>query len=819
MGFQTTNQRNVTIEFLGWKDEQSSIKEFLLTVYSMRNNGNLMIQTAVIQNKTFEYEKNETTAMINLPEKFGLYQIELDVLDIAGNVAQARRFVLYDNESEIHINPEYPIFVQSAKQDDNFTYQIQNSHFLLNWTGHFYNSKMIASNLLYPIQKNSGNFPGKRDHIEGDLNVNGTLNVNGIVKFQYKIYTYKGESKKYQPHLLCNWTDIPDFPNQLMNVTLSHGIDNGNNYIFYIKAIDFMRNEVIDFIEIQTDNTKPNILNAELHFQEFTTVFVHNSLDLSKMNLTFKSQDPQTGLHTVRWLLGTDKHLDDIGSGSLPVKKEQQILNKTCPTSLEHCYCPIIGFCEQDFYTINLNKIKTADNHNGKHNRRYFFTLLIDNMAKELTTKYIEIYVDASPPQIGHAFDSLLNTPDLKYTNNPPDIMDYTETEKSNEFQRVHLGLSHESKFYIFIRVTLVNGAFTLKKIGPVYIDETPTISSEIDLQMIDKKLRVTWDDFKEDVSEIWKYIIFAKMENSKQFLQKPLIYKPILSTCLNFSKNCYEFDMSKELEKNQYPYLKFTVRLTGQSKSGYKHTREIMKKFIKETYQSNFKIYEYSKNSVKQDLEVISSSDILCVGWYGAHLPKNNNTIHLSLIVQNLTKVTSILSLIIGEYCFEEEKLMENNIYRVNARIPNFSNDIVFKSNGVKTIDSNIKDAPITIGKALMINNEKQCISALINFPELSNPEYYSGIILWKNFYLSNWQKTKDSKNLTLCSPSLSNDNEYQIAVRAYNKGIYSRVIKSNLFIYKLQNPIEPTVLRLNMLCLEYTTVEPFDYVWIFYF
>ena len=72
------------------------------------------------------------------------------------------------------------------------------------------------------------------------------------------------------------------------------------------------------------------------------------------------------------------------------------------------CYCPAVGYCELNLYTIQLNSLIGLNKHNGDHNRNYYFTLTVTNQAMLSTTERIDILVDDSPPEKGVVYEGTL---------------------------------------------------------------------------------------------------------------------------------------------------------------------------------------------------------------------------------------------------------------------------------------------------------------------------------------------------------------------------------------------------------------------------
>ena len=67
----------------------------------------------------------------------------------------------------------------------------------------------------------------------------------------------------------------------------------------------------------------------------------------------------------------------------------------------ENCYCPVIGDCEILRYGIPIHGLVEIHKHIGNHNRNYYFTIKVTNIAELVTTEYIVILVDESPPETG----------------------------------------------------------------------------------------------------------------------------------------------------------------------------------------------------------------------------------------------------------------------------------------------------------------------------------------------------------------------------------------------------------------------------------
>jgi len=54
---------------------------------------------------------------------FPIYSVVMNIADVANNSRNARRFVLYDNSSQISLDEERPLFVSSAVAETGYSWQ------------------------------------------------------------------------------------------------------------------------------------------------------------------------------------------------------------------------------------------------------------------------------------------------------------------------------------------------------------------------------------------------------------------------------------------------------------------------------------------------------------------------------------------------------------------------------------------------------------------------------------------------------------------------------------------------------------------------
>ena len=223
---------------------------------------------------------------IGQPHMFAIYLWALDSSQESPNYRVARRFVLTDNTSYLVASECNPIIPTTASEETNREWQVHLVPVHLNWTNHFYNNWHVHTSLLLPIRADGNlSISGVFEQETGELPVSGTDNVDGVVNFQYHYIRFSPREYEEQ-----NFTDVIDPLSQqllLDNTT----VKDGDTLEVTVKAIDIMNNTLDSSLTLYIDSTPPLITNMYLVKDGYDSVFVHNSTDLSKMNMTFYAFD------------------------------------------------------------------------------------------------------------------------------------------------------------------------------------------------------------------------------------------------------------------------------------------------------------------------------------------------------------------------------------------------------------------------------------------------------------------------------------------------------------------------------------------------
>ena len=322
-----TQNPNIDVFFEGWFDpvpddgnetHASSIESYQVIVNEVSGSVSLQVDTAVVFTK--KVNNTESTVTLNITsDSPKLYCVTLEVKDFADNVRHARRFFLYDNSTFIATRIDKKFFVSSAEVESNYIWQKNNNEVCLDWKDHFYNDFYISNNLLGEVEPDPHGFiSGVYEQNNGILSVSGTPNVHGIIKFLFSFARYNS-SYSYE-------MDVPDFENQTFCKNLN--ASDGDVFRFKIRAVDIANHSLSEVRVVNIDASEPHLEDIGLVKDGYTKLYVHDQIDLSKMDLQFDAYDPHSGIKTVEWVFGILNASDVVESGAISVLKVDQVGTK-----------------------------------------------------------------------------------------------------------------------------------------------------------------------------------------------------------------------------------------------------------------------------------------------------------------------------------------------------------------------------------------------------------------------------------------------------------------------------------------------------------
>ena len=321
---------NIMVRFDGWFDpipvggtstQASSIDSFDIAVNSVSVSGDkVKVDTKLIYARTISSNITEVNVNLNISDdKPQLFCIVLSVKDVADNVKHARRFFLYDNSSKIMSRSNKPFYISSASKSTNYLWQTHHNDICLTWKNHFYNRFYHDNKVLNPIETDTSNgISGVYEQTKGILPVNGTKNVDGIIRFWV---SYANKS-----NINGSFISTIEATNLLAQSFCQNiALQDGQTYTFQVQAVDIVNNSFSEERAIHIDRSVPHIENIWLVKDGYRRLYVHNTIDLSKMVIQFEAYDSHSGIQTVEWFFGSSDASENIYRETLSVTRLNQV--------------------------------------------------------------------------------------------------------------------------------------------------------------------------------------------------------------------------------------------------------------------------------------------------------------------------------------------------------------------------------------------------------------------------------------------------------------------------------------------------------------
>ncbi|PVD21755.1 hypothetical protein C0Q70_17556 [Pomacea canaliculata] len=291
------------------------------------------------------FEANYTTQEYTPPEP-GMYSIILEVGDRANNTKYVRRLCLYDPSSQITSDPRYRLYVTSASDAANYSYQSDlSTPVSINWTNYFRNAlhednALLGEVLVYPTQLENGkkNIPrdGPLDDHQGSRTVDAIPNERGIINFQVA-FAKDHNGGRFQPLApafpLSGWANLGLNTSYTLPLDLSPS--EADTVTLWVKATDAMNNVKIERTQVTFDSTPPSVQNLKFYMNvpvpgvDFSSVF----------DLTVR--DPESGVAYVLWTFRRSNGVI-LYQEKVPGKRAE---TQTCSQDFTKCECTTAGHC------------------------------------------------------------------------------------------------------------------------------------------------------------------------------------------------------------------------------------------------------------------------------------------------------------------------------------------------------------------------------------------------------------------------------------------------------------------------------------------
>jgi len=315
-----------TVTFAGWIDPMpvggsavtaSKIESYEITVNEVMPSVGVHKVDYTKNVLTMKVNQSTTAMTLNLTsDRPHLYCITLEVKDVADNVRQCRRFILVDETTFIETHPDQPFQFTSASPETKYIWQTHHNDICLIWKEYFFNKFYFDNELFNGVEADpQGLITGTYEQITGELPVSGTPNVHGIVKYMV--------SWKLNDGLFSPENEVPNLFNQTFCKLLP--VKDGDTYVFNVRPVDIVGNTYNESRTLFIDQSVPQITEIWLEKDGYEQLYVHDSTDLSKLQMTFDAFDPHSGILKIHWRFGIADTSTELISEHLAVRKPQNV--------------------------------------------------------------------------------------------------------------------------------------------------------------------------------------------------------------------------------------------------------------------------------------------------------------------------------------------------------------------------------------------------------------------------------------------------------------------------------------------------------------
>ncbi|XP_063419667.1 uncharacterized protein LOC134704814 [Mytilus trossulus] len=262
----------------GWSDgDLSGVKRYAFEVWRMEysldylvlREPDILTDYNPVPEFITEVQASNNTFPEYEPKEPGVYSTILEVADRANNSRYVRRIAIFDKTSEISIMSSHRLFVSSASNESNYSWQttpnnLQTTTLLVQWENHFINEVHENGHFLARVQEYTPRLSDdinrddykeiefQFDDDEGNRTKEEILNINSIVRFEIN----HGIPNTDTP---TQWQNVlPIKENQSIELSGITIVD-GDSYQVWVRATDVMGNNKIDSSIVHFDHSPPSV--------------------------------------------------------------------------------------------------------------------------------------------------------------------------------------------------------------------------------------------------------------------------------------------------------------------------------------------------------------------------------------------------------------------------------------------------------------------------------------------------------------------------------------------------------------------------------
>ncbi|WAQ93644.1 hypothetical protein MAR_006115, partial [Mya arenaria] len=299
----------------GWTDSMSGIWQYYMEVFKLAPNRDERLEEATPIDPVFNRILNYTGGEISIsytPAEPGMYSVLLKVSDMANNSRTARRFVLYDDTSEISVSNESDkkLYISSAVEETGYTWQTPSAEednmvtVNVRWDGHFANKlheggKFLAEIEKFPVQfkdiEDDGILMSLKfvadalDDDEGERTRKAIPNYHGIIRFEV---AYEQSASEEVP--TTGWSNIT----LQERISTKRILEDGDRLRVWIRATDVMGKTKSDSTLVRIDGSPPTISSVNSSGHRIA-LNVNGGAYKYSSRANFLASDRQSGVHKI----------------------------------------------------------------------------------------------------------------------------------------------------------------------------------------------------------------------------------------------------------------------------------------------------------------------------------------------------------------------------------------------------------------------------------------------------------------------------------------------------------------------------------------
>ncbi|XP_071156378.1 uncharacterized protein [Mytilus edulis] len=342
----------ISPKWSGWIDKLSGIEKYVIEIWKMEYSIDYSgLREPDITTNVNPVPDYITVVLPENPIKFptyepkdpGVYSVIIEVNDRANNSKYARRFVIYDNTSEITTSEIDRLYATSASNESHFSWMTKFiPQMNVSWTNHFLNDVHEKGHFLTKIldytPRLSDNITRvdykkilpKFDDYEGVRNKTAIKNINSIVRFE----TRHGKVSTEIPQI--GW--VPVLPLRENFTFRLDGIDieDGDSHQFWVRAFDIMGNTKVDSTIVNFDYSAPFVYPPKISLNLKDGKYPFSS------SVVVSAKDVHSGIKKVSFKFKVNETEEIRSEHTFDIQTKTR---DYCDTQPKECYCVRMGDC------------------------------------------------------------------------------------------------------------------------------------------------------------------------------------------------------------------------------------------------------------------------------------------------------------------------------------------------------------------------------------------------------------------------------------------------------------------------------------------